>query len=156
VLNRTKEYFTRNFRPIFYFKRTMECFARNFLPKYDKGIRNFLTLSCEIQQEQPASNHDSNIQNNSIESFSQFVEDKRSRAWDSATSGRWTAATRGITRFPSGGPFLRVRFHDSRAVERSHAWDFAIPERWTTPARGISQFLSGGPFQRVRFHDSRA
>src|SRR5699024_9469099 len=126
----------------------------NFLPKYDKGIRNFLTISCENQQEQLISNHDSNIQNNSIKSFSQFVEDKRSRAWDSATSGRWNATAREIPQFLSDGRLPRVRFHDSRAVERSHAWDFAIPERWTTPARGISQFLSGGPFQRVRFHDS--
>src|SRR5699024_11561069 len=121
VLNRTKEYFARNFRPIFYFKRTMECFARNFLPQYDKGIRNFFTISCEIQQEQPASNHDSNIQNNSIKSFSQFVEDKRSRAWDSATSGRWNATAREIPQFLSDGRLPRGSFRDSRAVEPSSA-----------------------------------
>src|SRR5699024_1240572 len=121
VLNRTKEYFARNFRPIFYFKRTMECFARNFLPKYDKGIRNFFTISCEIQQEQPASNHDSNIQNNSIKSFSQFVEDKRSRAWDFAIPERWTLPARGISRFPSSGTLHRVGFRNSRAMDYSCA-----------------------------------
>src|SRR5699024_6012527 len=88
-------------------KELWECFARNFLPKYDKGIRNFFTISCEIQQEQPASNHDSNIQNNSIKSFSQFVENKRSRAWDSAIPERWTLPARGIRHSPSGGPLLR-------------------------------------------------
>ena len=105
----------------FVLNRTKEYFARNFLPKYDKGIRNFFTISCEIQQEQPASNHDSNIQNNSIESFSQFVEDKRSRAWNSAIPERWTLPARGILHFPSGGTLLRVRFPDSRAMERYRA-----------------------------------
>src|SRR5699024_11857371 len=97
-------------------KELWECFARNFLPKYDKGIRNFFTISCEIQKEQPASNHDSNIQNNSIKSFSQSVEDKRSRARDSATSGRWNATARAIPEFLRDGRLPRVRFHDSPAV----------------------------------------
>src|SRR5699024_7479109 len=102
-------------------KELWECFARNFLPQYDKGIRNFLTTSCEIQQEQPASNHDSNIQNNSIKSFSQFVEDKRSRAWDFAIPERWTTPARGISQFLSGGTLPRVEFLNSRAVDPSSA-----------------------------------
>ena len=34
------------------------------------------------------------------------------RAWDSAIFGRWTVPAREVLRFPSDGPFPRVRFCD--------------------------------------------
>src|SRR5699024_12793995 len=66
----------------------------------------------------------------------------------------WTLPARGRMRFLGGGPFLRVEFCDSWAMDPSRAWKFVIPERWTIPARGIARFLGDGRFPHVGVRDS--
>src|SRR5699024_12277352 len=73
-----------------------------------------------------------------------------------AFSERWTVPARGILHFPSAGPFQRVGFRLSRALELSSAWVSAFSEWGTSPAREISRFPSEGPLLRVSFCNSRA
>src|SRR5699024_2495034 len=75
-----------------------------------------------------------------------------SRAWVSSIPERWTTPARGIQHFSSDGPLLRVRFHDSRAVDRPFAWDFPISERWTAPAREFLRFLDNRLLAREKAH----